>query len=69
MRQDWELEEKDEHIAQGVLLLSKLLINPNNCELRAVCENYIKEHKAYVPDEPKGYDISQLDGNPDNLNF
>lgn len=68
MIHDWQLEEKDEHISQGVLLLSKLLLTPDDCELRNVCENWIKEHKGYMP-EPAGYDISKLDGNPDNLGF
>lgn len=69
MTQDWMLEEKDEQISQGVLLLSKLLKYSDDCSIRTVCENYIEAHKSYLPDEPKGYDVSQLDGNPNNLNF
>lgn len=69
MIQDWQLDEKDEQISQGVLLLSKLLIFPEDCELRAVCESWIKEHKSYLPDEPKGYDVSELDGDERNLKF
>lgn len=48
MIQDWQLEEKDEHISQGVLLLSKLLLYPDDCELRARCESWITEHKSYL---------------------
>lgn len=72
MIQDWQLEEKDEHISQAVLLPSKLLITPYDCELRDVCEKWIEGHKSYLsdsysPPEAKGYDISEID--IDNLGF
>ena len=48
MIHDWQIEEKDEQIAQGVLLLSKLLKYSDDCEVRSVCENYVQEHKDYI---------------------
>jgi hypothetical protein len=69
MAQDWELDEKDEQIGQAALLLKKLLDTPDDCALRDVCENWIEEHKNYLPDEPMGYDVSALDGDEKRLNF
>lgn len=69
MIQDWQLYEAQEQISQGVLLLKKFRNNPNDEVLQKVVDNYIHEHRAYLPDEPKGYDISKLDWKPENLNF
>lgn len=69
MIQAWETEELHEHISQGVLLLSKLLIFPDDVELRNVCEAWIKEHKSYLPDEPSGYDKSEIDNDENKWGF
>lgn len=66
---EWEKDELDEQISQAAVLIKKLMETPEDCELRLVCHNWLDDHKSYLPDEPKGYDISQLDGNPENLNF
>lgn len=60
MTQYWQLEELDEQIGQAALLLKKLLDTPEDCSLRDVCQNWIEEHKNYLPDVPGGYDISKL---------
>lgn len=64
---DWMKDELDEQISQAALLLKKLLVDPDDCDLRLVCENWIEEHKSYLLDEPKGYDIRTVDA--DNLPF
>lgn len=84
MIHEWMLEEKDEQISQAALLLKRLLETPEDCELRNVVENWLADHKAYVPTEPtfevvkletneipeaKSYDISLLDGDEKNLKF
>lgn len=52
--QHWEKEEFEEQISQAAVLLKKLLQTPEDCELRNVCENWLKEHKSYLPIEPIG---------------
>ncbi|MEB0262886.1 hypothetical protein [Mucilaginibacter sp. 10I4] len=67
MIQDWQIDELHEQIGQATMLISKLLIYPDDCKLRSVCESWIKDHASYLQDEQKGYDISELDG--DKLPF
>jgi hypothetical protein len=69
MIQDWQYEELEEQLSQCAVLLKKIMQTPDDCDLRNVCDNWIEAHKSYLPDVPKGYDVSQLDGNPNNLNF
>ena len=63
----WEADELHEQIGQATMLISKLLIYPDDCQLRSVCESWIKEHASYLQDEQKGYDVSRLDS--ENLGF
>lgn len=68
MRQ-WEKDELDEQISQAAVLIKKLMETPEDCELRFVCQNWLDDHKSYLPDKPKGYSISELDGDEKHLNF
>lgn len=63
----WEQDELHEQISQAALLLKKLLVDPEDCDLRRVCEAWIDDHRSYLPEEAKGYDIRTVDA--DNLPF
>lgn len=73
--QVWEKEELEEKIGQGAQLAIMVYQDPDNAMLWAKLLAWATDHKSYVadsyilPDEAKGYDVSQLDGNPNNLNF
>lgn len=56
---DWEKDELDEQISQAATLIKKLLVSPEDCELRNVCESWLKEHRAYLP-EDSGYDVTKI---------
>lgn len=61
MMQDWEKSELEEQISQAALLIKKLLVTPEDCALRDVAENWLKDHAAYLqPEEPKGYILTEF---------
>lgn len=66
---DWEKSELEEQISQAATLIKRLLDTPDDCELRNVCEGWLSDHKSYIPDNERGYDISKLDGDVSKLNF
>lgn len=61
MKQPWEFEELEEQISQAALPIKKLLVTPEDCSLRTVAENWLKDHAAYLqPEEPKGYILTEF---------
>lgn len=73
--QDWERAEFEEQIGQAGILIKRLLQTPEDCDLRNVCEGWLNDHQTYMVDSyavhevAKGYDISKLDGDENNLRF
>lgn len=60
------VEETEEQLNQAVQLIRMLIADPHNVALIKKANLFVKE---YGYDELKYYDVRNLDGDPDNLNF